>query len=262
MFPNNLTPEFNLDAMRRMAFASSTAYCKPSEIRDRVYAAGANYDKFIDTGWDTQCFVAANDTDVVVAFRGTESIKDWVTDCKFFRRKVGGFPGEIHDGFGDAFYASCQQLREALWDVMQNRRIWVTGHSLGGALATLAAYDIVRGGKEISGCYTFGQPRVGNPEFASNYDSNPVLRLRTFRLVHENDIVPRVPGLLIGYRHCGRELFLDSFGHVDVDPSIRKKLLSDVWGIAAELHKGTKEKAVAKLVTDHFMDRYLERVNA
>lgn len=88
----------------------------------------------------------------------------------------------------------------------------------------------------------------------------PKLRDITFRIVNENDIVPRVPGVLIGYRHCGREVFLDSFGNIDVDPSILKKLCSDVWGIAAELHTKTRLRAVESLVRDHFLEAYKERI--
>jgi triacylglycerol lipase len=78
------------------------------------------------------------------------------------------------------------------------RQLWLTGHSLGGALAMLAANELFsraeRGAAPIAGVYTFGQPRVGNAGFRDAYDT--LLKGRTFRIVHGDDVVPRIPCLL------------------------------------------------------------------
>lgn len=106
MFPADLTPGFSREAMEKLLLAAATAYSKPSEAEAIARANGATEFYWIsDAVTDTQCFVAANATDVVIAFRGTESVKDWLTDCKFARRASYIFSGTIHDGFLDAFNA-------------------------------------------------------------------------------------------------------------------------------------------------------------
>ena len=73
--------------------------------------------------------------------------------------------------------------------------IFVTGHSLGGALATLGAAYL--SGWGLAACYTFGAPRVGNKEFSSS------LQTPIYRVVNPLDTVPHIPTPLRGYRHAG-----------------------------------------------------------
>lgn len=73
----------------------------------------------------------------------------------------------------------------------------VTGHSLGGSLAILAAADLAKSHK-IDQVYTFGQPRVGNAAFATYYQN---LVPNTFRLIDYADIVPHVPPSAFGFQH-------------------------------------------------------------
>jgi len=264
MFPSNLTTEFNLDAMRMMAVAASTAYCKPSEAEAKARAAGAVEFRWIEsTKTDTQILVAATTNDLVISPRGTEEkVSDWITDSKFLRRKLAGFPGEVHDGFADAFESVRDDLRQAVFELSPHRLVWLGGHSLGAALDVLIAYDIVNGGTAIAGCYGFGTPRVGDADFTACYNSNPVLRERSFRIENANDIVTRVPGMLMGYRKEGHRIFMEATGGVDADPSIWKKLEADAIGLALELSKNGRLRAVETLVKDHFMAAYLERINS
>ena len=78
-----------------------------------------------------------------------------------------------------------------------------TGHSLGGALATLAAKLIGKATPNIA-AFTFGQPRVGDPLFAESYGP------KHYRFVTEKDVVPKVPlrGIFTRYRHVGQEVIL------------------------------------------------------
>lgn len=79
----------------------------------------------------------------------------------------------------------------------RNAPIYVTGHSLGGAIATLAVPDL----KEIFGnihtLLTFGEPRVGNTEFSKFYPSV----IKGLRVVHYADIVPHIPPASFGFLH-------------------------------------------------------------
>jgi hypothetical protein len=113
----------------------------------------------------------------VIAFRGTKSALDFVTDGEVWRTDIGD--GEVHHGFWDAWMSvQLQVLERAPWSPWP---IYVTGHSLGGALAILAARNLVRAGISVAGVYTFGCPRVGNARFARSYDSLAATGSRAWR---------------------------------------------------------------------------------
>jgi len=90
--------------------------------------------------------------------------------------------------------------------LLRSKPLWITGHSLGGAIAVLAAMRLFRelpGGPTAQGVYTFGQPRVAKLGFAAAYQASPLWN-RTFRFVNNMDIVPRVPPRVLKYCHVGR----------------------------------------------------------
>lgn len=78
----------------------------------------------------------------------------------------------------------------------------VTGHSLGGAMAILCAADLKNLFGNVDSTYTFGQPRVGNPAFASWFQST---HPNTFRLVDYADIVPHLPPSNLGFVHSNTQ---------------------------------------------------------
>jgi hypothetical protein len=88
------------------------------------------------------------------------------------------------------------------------RKLWVTGHSLGGALAVIAAAEF-EGVFPVTGLHTFGQPRVGFSAFRDFMNAHYAGRF--FRFVNDDDIVPRVPP---GYSHVGTLMHFDSHGNL------------------------------------------------
>jgi triacylglycerol lipase len=183
--------------------------------------------------------------DVVVAFRGTADARNWLTDldCDLWHDAICG---RIHRGFHCAL--------ESVWDALEGElcsakcgRLWVTGHSLGGALAMLFAWYW---DGPIAGVYTFGQPRVGNARFRDNY--NFMRGRRTFRVVHGDDIVPRVPWRLGMYRHAGHEVFATRSGEFRVDQAGTAKVFCELRNAWREL--GRKKVA---LLADHHVNTYL-----
>jgi triacylglycerol lipase len=149
---------------------------------------------------ETQGFVARRDNAVFVSFRGTEPLRlaQWSADVRYVPRSLGpNVPGLVHGGFASLF----DNVKDSMWDAVNAligdhaTRLFVTGHSLGGALAVLAAaelqFDSKRKKSEVTAVYTYGQPRVGDPEFSAAYDA--LLRSVTFRYVNDLDIVPHVP---------------------------------------------------------------------
>ena len=161
-----------------------------------------------DPGTDTQGFVAVrragDEMDMaVVSFRGTENEQDWMTNLQYSLTPVD-FPqterkeptGKVHQGFLNAFRSVKDQIDRYL-PCAEGLPIFITGHSLGGALATLGAAHL--SGWGLAACYTFGAPRVGNKVFASR------LRTPVYRVVNPLDPVPLVPGRWRGYRDVGDE---------------------------------------------------------
>jgi len=137
--------------------------------------------------------------------------------------------GDVHAGFGHALRDAWARIASALDTVAPRppknmdpaelartpqRTLWVTGHSLGGALAVLAgaAFSMLPGDamRPVNGIYTFGQPRIGLHPFCGNYDR--LLESKTFRFVNKQDLVPRVPFRGWDYADVGRMIHFDDKG--------------------------------------------------
>ena len=135
---------------------------------------------------------------LVLAFRGTEkTISDWLTDARCIPAIEG--KTRVHSGFLDAFTknvdAEGRTVEELVREILdrpeaRDKRgtplpLFITGHSLGGALALLATRLMA---PDVTGaCYTFGAPRIGNYEYF-RFIKTPV-----YRVVNSSDVVPRVP---------------------------------------------------------------------
>jgi len=162
----------------------------------------------------TQGYVCRHDATTIVAFAGTDPgvIKTVLTDGKTLPDASG-----VHPGFRAALEAVWPQLLQAI-ALPDRGRLLVTGHSLGAALAVLAAARLQgEAGITADAVYGFGLPRVGGTQFGAIYE--PVLGARTFRLVNGDDPVPSVPPPVLGFRHVGRSLFCPyrgSFGPLSV----------------------------------------------
>ena len=211
------TTGFSIQTGYYLAKACQAAY--DDDPTDRVVELGME-GKAVPFAFDEfHGFIADLDSAAVLAIRGTDSIENWLTDGRVVQIHDDAYPGLVHKGFAGA--------TEAIWQGLQGqlpppgaRPFWVTGHSLGGAMATLAAVRLETAGYTVQATYTYGSPRVGNPDFYSNYQ--PI----NYRFVHNDDIVPHVPLelLLIGsvlgglkqftYKHVGTLEYLDRHGHL------------------------------------------------
>jgi len=139
---------------------------------------------------------------VILAFAGTDPgiWQNLVTD--FTPLPQAG--SDTHDGFRLAAAAAEPQVARAVELCRQTGDpLFVTGHSLGAALAALAALRASNTGLPPRAIYTFGMPRVGGPQFGSSYEE---LGRVTYRLVHGIDLVARVPPSSLGFHHVGHLL--------------------------------------------------------
>ncbi len=143
---------------------------------------------------ETFGFIARNKTSrvVFVIFRGTQTLEDWLSNLTFPQQPhPAGAPwGDIEKGFGFTYQDCAASVLNGVRTAGAAPRIVAAGHSLGGALATLAAADLVI--QNFSGVqlYSFASPRVGNRDFAKEFDARlPV----AFRIANSEDIVTTVP---------------------------------------------------------------------
>ena len=204
------------DRQNALIFAklSDLAYQDKEEIFGELKQSGFYKHHFIDnpeTG--TQGFIAANDQHLVIVFRGTQlQLKDLTTDAEI--KLVVGDAGKVHRGFFKAFNSIRGELELKIQEFQDNQqRIWLSGHSLGAAIATLAAMRLALQEISIEGFYNYGSPRVGDGDFVSALQTQ--LTGRSFRVRNNNDVVTRVPvaGIfLLRYRHIDSLVYFDSQG--------------------------------------------------
>ncbi len=230
MIASGFVPRSRFFSKRNMAYLATCArlaYRDPAGIEAGLRREGFELDGqhpfFEDRETDTQGFVVGDRGKIIVAFRGSEKkLRDWQTNFSFAREKwTKAKPlGAVHDGFADAFYRIRPQLLErieALRD--RNQPVWFTGHSLGGALAVMAATTLELHDEKVrfAGLYTFGQPRVGDFAFARTFNRH--FRNRAWRIVNNNDVVPRVPLESMGFSHAGQLKYFDHKGRLQGDRS-------------------------------------------
>jgi triacylglycerol lipase len=237
--------------------AAELAYESEATIERAVFDEwGFDHCRFIDSD-DSQAFVAADREVIIVAFRGTENdLTDWLTDADFNMVK-GPLNGKVHEGFYDGLSQIWHSLHNEViaCDPQQRKSLWVTGHSLGAALAALAAARWYEWGRHVSGAYTFGQPRTGDATFRRNF--NFAMKASTFRFVNDNDLVTRVPPRALGFSHLGTLKYFTDAGSLEGDASWWQMFL-DRWTFHLEgLLDGALEAA-----QDHSMIVYRQLVEA
>ncbi|KAH0637368.1 hypothetical protein KY289_037283 [Solanum tuberosum] len=249
-----------------------------------LLATSLGHPTFIKSEFDKLCFLDNESTDteatlwrdssrkrLVVAFRGTEQTKwkDLVTDLMLVPaglnpERIGGdFKQEVqvHSGFLSAYDSVRIRLislikkaigyRDDDLDTPNKWHVYVTGHSLGGALATLLALELSssqlakRGAIRVT-MYNFGSPRVGNKKFAEVYNEKVK---DSWRVVNHRDIIPTVPRLM-GYCHVAQPVYLaagDPKNTMDNVELLEDGYQGDVIGeatpdvIVSEFMKGEKE---------------------
>lgn len=156
-----------------------------------------------------KCLIGYNtDYDrLFVAFRGSTDLSNWIDDIQIRRiHPYNDSDVEVEQGFYKAYRTMQPAIQEtlvSLRDQYQTRRLIITGHSLGAAMASIMAYET----QEDYDVWlvTFGSPRVGNRAFVQSLQSIEVM----YRVVHYYDIVPHTPEEALGYLHLPNEVWYD-----------------------------------------------------
>lgn len=170
-----------------------------------------------DSATDTYCYIGFNPNhrEIVVSFRGTKSssLQDWIDDLNIAKVDfpMTKYPGAaVHSGFYKAYEAHKSAVVNEVSRLTEQYigyDVYITGHSLGAAQATLAALDLRDNYGIAVKSYNYGSPRVGNSQFASVY-ANFVPN--NFRVVHNHDLVPHVPPEAFGFHHPSYEVWYTS----------------------------------------------------
>ena len=150
---------------------------------------------------------------IYIIFRGTlstgEKLTNWMAgrqDAVFDDLAGGG----VHRGFHQCYASVHRPIMKFLaQEAAPGRRIRITGHSLGGALAFLTAMDIATSGLPFRSLEVFstGAPLVGSRKWADYYNQQPIV---TWRIANERDLVTKIPPPYLGYRHVGTAILFSS----------------------------------------------------
>ncbi|PYI07819.1 lipase [Aspergillus sclerotiicarbonarius CBS 121057] len=218
-----------LDELDLFAQWSAAAYCSDNINNDdttvkcsddacpSVEAASTKmlleFDLSNDYG-DTAGFFAVDTTNerLVVSFRGSSTLENWIANIDFILEEEESLCSGcyVHSGWWKAWEQVADDLTSEIESAMSTYSgysLFFTGHSLGGALATIGATVLRNAGYTIQ-LYTYGCPRVGNYELAEYITSQG--SGANYRVTHTNDIVPRLPPMLFGYSQPSPEYWITS----------------------------------------------------
>ena len=237
-------PGFVLNNARALAAMCQVSYHPETDTTAYVIA---------DNTTDTVCLVWEFDDCIAVVFQGTRDLKQWLADFEVLLVKVSTLAGRVHYGFWrdvDSIWARLLAYLRSL----PAKPIVLAGHSKGGAEAIPTAKLLKLQGLPVHSVYTFGQPRVGDAQFAAAYSA--LLGDRTFRVVNQNDIVPRLPGWLMGFRHHVNHAFITIAGGLVLNPSLATIAVTDALGLYRAYRKFDDV-----VVEDHFLPGYITALN-
>ena len=204
-FSTKIYPE-DVQDMKIYARYSNVAYCDPQGIRtfkcEQCEALstlrGTTVKAVISPTLDEQAAIFEEADKIVVAFRGSATWPNTLTNICFAPSIYASFllnttEAQAHNGFLEYYFRLRPQLIRFLSSTeVSSKHIVFTGHSLGGAIATIAAADAQANLQLRSvSLFTYGEPRVGNDAFVHFLRASRLEK--SFRVVNEKDPVPQIP---------------------------------------------------------------------
>jgi triacylglycerol lipase len=261
----SLDRDFRLGTAKAMAWLSQLAYetDEPRKMKDILRTWQLRLVDHVISGEistvlpmaSTHAFVAAGRGATFVAFAGTDPVvlANWISDFDTHLTATG-----TAEGYDKAASVVWDQLKKIVAKRPDaEKRLFLSGHSLGAALAVITAGRLGANPltELVDAVYTFGMPRPGSREFARDYDTR--LGMRTYRLVHGEDLVPTVAPSEMGFRHVGRYLHCVRLGKF-AERGLATDTLSDdprfVAGVADEIRGFCIRRSVQQLQLWHNCD--------
>lgn len=223
----------------KMAKLSQIAYLDGKEAKPKIKELGYTGHKFFENK-GAQCHAVWNKEEYVLAFRGTEptELSDILADLNVVPRSSMTY-GLVHSGFRGEVDKFWTALRIHQKD-HREKTFYITGHSLGGAMATIATSRFEEFTK-VELLTTFGSPRVGTSKFVKHIETPHM------RFVNNNDIVTKVPLMIMGYKHHGTLQYINFYGNI-------RKLTT--WQMIKDRWRGWKS-GILDGAKDHGMHNYV-----
>jgi triacylglycerol lipase len=235
----------DVNRLLRFAKISNISYLMEAEAAAKFKELGFDVVKFFDRK-GAQAYLVENDMETVLVFRGTEitQASDIKADLDIIKNKTND--GRIHKGF--------KKELEKIWKeitpyIERNKKtLSLTGHSLGAAMATIAASHIE---EKVSELVTFGSPRVGNRKFVK------CLSVSHFRVKNNNDVVTKIPLFIMGYRHHSAPIYLNYYGE------IRKLTTFQIMkDMMRSKFRAWQKGQMFSGAYDHSMENYISKLEA
>jgi triacylglycerol lipase len=277
-----LQSEFSRVNATWAAHASMLIYNPDEDLLERsLESAGfSNFERILSpegSRCDTNSFMARAQGWTLVCFRGTSFLgdqglgcfKDLFTDLKFLGTAFDT-GGQVHRGFLEALNDVWLPMGDILMKVIRDHpghRVWLTGHSMGAALATLAAARLAREtGPDFGGVYTFGSPRAGDEVFTHG------INWPVSRVVHAEDVITQLPMKPLmkknPYDHAGQYIGLRPDGSISLDPGewqdrrpLVKLGISSIGSLLSEMKpdgEGSSLQEKISWIVDHAPIRYVQ----
>jgi len=239
--------KFSYTNALHFAELANLAYQEEKQFKKAAKAMGYKKIKYFDKG-GAQAYGMEKDDYIVLAFRGTEpkQFNDIKADLNALhvRNELGA--GRVHKGFKREVDDIWNKIEKWI-DKREFKQAYTCGHSLGGAMSTIACSRLPWG----STCYSFGSPRVGTPGWVREFNG----KFNLYRFVNNNDIVPRVPFAIMWYKHAGHLNYINTYGKIR-NATIWQRLKDRFRGYWAAL----KKRELFDSVYDHGMNRYIKRI--
>lgn len=216
---------YDLTQLNIGVWLSGAAYCGKDKYNTMILggpASGFTYKETLyDIKTDLQGYIGILPTtkSIYVVIRGSSSVINWLDDFEVKLVPYDSFPEcncKVHYGF----YNSALSVTTKMIDSVKLLRVKypgysvvVTGHSYAASTGQLLAMELVKNGINVK-LYNYGQPRVGDANYASFVNTKIS---EYYRTTHNKDIVPHVPPIEgFGYFHSCREIFEDSTGNLNL----------------------------------------------
>lgn len=253
-----------------MAYFAEFAYSRDIESQGRIqlppeFAAlgfdrATSFHNGLTNGW---AYIAESSSLIALVFRGTQSVADWETilHAWLIHPRDTDSRLRVHQGFYGAFerlsdgqHGIKQKISELEASTSGRIPIYIAGHSLGGALAQIAA--AVLGSDKIAACYTFGAPRVGNRVF------DLWVKPPSYRVINYADIAPQVPlwvPFFLPYRHSGDPRYVPrrvNGSPYRFEPNLLQRIAQAAAGLAEFLRTGS-----ILGVEDHKISEYRRKLD-
>jgi len=235
----------NLKQANKFAKMADIAYKDKKEAKKEYKKLGWSNHIFLEHK-GAQCYIVWNKDDIALCFRGTEpdEMSDVLADLNVFPNK-SMTDGWVHAGFKGELDKLWSHIEPMVLEYSK-KNLYVCGHSLGAAMATICTSRIEEF-RKVEVLYTYGSPRAGTRSFVKE------IKTPHWRFVNNNDIVTRIPLALMGYKHHGNLCYINHYGKIR-KMTVWQRIKDKIRGYRSGLLDGAKDHSMQNYVNYTIME--------